>query len=112
MSTATLKTIVTILLVATGAFHLLVAGLGAPAAWRTPLAVFGVFYALLGIWTWRGGRTSVLVALLMTGLGLGLGGVKYLQSGGPATLPIMFGVDVAIVIAGALWAIRTRSGAA
>lgn len=97
-----LKSVMSLLLVATGVFHLVVAGIGAPEALRAPLAVFGVAYFALGVWTRGGGRAAVTVALLVTALGITAGGMTYLKDGGPATLPIMFLIDIAIIAAGVL----------
>ena len=98
-----LKTIVSGLLLFTGVFHLYVAFFASNADLTTPLALFGILYMGLGAWTWNGGRSSVLSAVFTCGLGLGLGGVSYLQNGGPWTLPAMFAIDIVIIIAGGLW---------
>ena len=50
MAPAMLKNLMSILLVATGVLHLVVAAVGAPADLQLPLAVFGALYAALGVW--------------------------------------------------------------
>lgn len=111
MSPAMLKQAASILLIATGVFHLIVAAFGgAPSEIKIPLAVFGVAYFGLGIWTRMGGRTAMLTAILVTALGLALGGQNYLANGGPVTLPIMFAIDVVILAAAGLWLLKTKTG--
>jgi len=106
-----LKSLMAILLIATGVLHLVVAAVAAPDALRVPLAVFGALYAGLGVWVRSGGRTAILSALAITSLGLVLGGTNYLQNGGPVTLPVMFLIDVAILGAGVLWMMKSGKGA-
>lgn len=97
------------LLVATGAFHLIVALLGPAMDIGTAIMTFGVIYFLLGLYVLPGGRTAVLLAMLMTGLGLVLGGQNFFANGGPITLPIMFFIDTLILGAGAMWLLKTGS---
>lgn len=98
------------LLLGTGIFHLVVALIGSSEALRAPLALFGVLYTILGLWTRTGGRTSVLSALIVTALGLGLGGAQYVQNGGPLALPAMFAIDIAILVLGGIWLRGERRG--
>lgn len=98
------------LLIATGIFHLIVALIGSTDALRMPLGLFGVLYTVLGIWVRRGGRTSIQSAMLVTALGLGLGGNQYLTEGGPIALPVMFAIDVIILVLGVLWLRHNRRG--
>ncbi len=107
MAPANLKNLMSILLIATGVLHLVVAALGAPDGLRAPLAIFGALYAALGVWVRRGGRTAVLAAMGVTVLGLVLGGSGYLQNGGPFTLPVMFLIDIIVLAAGALWLMKS-----
>lgn len=107
MTPEKLKNLMVVLLIATGVLHLAVAGLGAPANLRVPLAAFGAIYAGLGFWVRSGGRTAILAALAITTLGLLLGGSNYLQNGGPVTLPVMFVIDVIVLGAGALWLMKS-----
>ncbi|MGD9799951.1 MAG: hypothetical protein AB7F91_13810 [Parvularculaceae bacterium] len=102
MTATKLKNLMSVLLIATGVLHLAVAVIGAPADIRVPLAVFGAIYAALGVWVRSGGKPAVLTAMAATLTGILLGGSNYLQNGGPATLPIMFLIDVAILAAGAM----------
>lgn len=111
MTPATLKNLMSILLIATGVLHIVVAVIGAPDNLKAPLAVFGALYAGLGVWVRQGGKIAVLAAIGVTLTGLALGGANYLQNGGPATLPIMFLIDVVVIGAGALWIIRSGKSA-
>lgn len=95
------------LLLATGAFHLIVALLGPAMDLGAAIMTFGVIYFLLGFYVLPGGRTAVLIATVMTTLGLALGGQNFLVNGGPITLPIMFFIDTLIIGAGALWLVKT-----
>ena len=110
MTPAILKQAASILLLATGVFHLIVAAIGGAASdLKIPLAMFGVAYFGLGIWTRMGGRTAMLTAILVTALGLVLGGQNYMRNGGPVTLPIMFVIDVLILAAAGMWLLKTRT---
>jgi hypothetical protein len=110
MTQTILKQTASVLLLATGVFHLIVAAVGGAASeLKIPLAVFGVVYFGLGIWTRMGARTAMLTTVLVTALGLALGGQNYLANGGPVTLPIMFVIDVLILAAAGLWLVKTRA---
>lgn len=103
MDAANLKRLMSVLLVATGVLHIVVAVAGAPDALRIPLAAFGALYGTLGVLLQRGGKPIVLAAMGACTLGLALGGTNYLQNGGPPTLPVMFLIDALVLICGALW---------
>ena len=107
MTADKLKTLMSILLIATGVLHLVVAAIGAPENLRIPLAVFGALYAGLGVWVRSGGRTAVLAALITTATGIALGGSNYAQNGGPIALPAMFLIDLVILGAGGMWMVKT-----
>ena len=107
MTADKLKNLMSILLIATGVLHLVVAAIGAPEALRVPLAVFGALYAGLGVWLRSGGRTAVLAALVTTVTGLVLGGANYVQNGGPFTLPVMLLIDLIVFGAGAMWMLKS-----
>lgn len=109
MKTESMKHTVMLLLLFTGVFHLIVSATGAPADIRVPLAVFGLLYFGLGLWTRMGGRTAMLMVMVVTALGLGLGGSNYLQNGGPVTLPVMFLIDIAVLALGGAWLMRTKT---
>lgn len=100
-----------ILLIATGALHLIVAAVSAPDNLRLPLAVFGALYAGLGVWLRKGERTAVLVAMAATLTGIVLGGANYLQHGGPASMLVMFAIDVIVLGAGAMWIVKSGKAA-
>lgn len=107
MTPANLKKLMSLLLIATGTLHLVVAATGAPADLKTPLAGFGAAYSVLGLVVWRGGRIAIIGAMGVCAVGLALGGSRYLQNGGPATLLLMFLIDVAVIGAGALWIMKS-----
>lgn len=102
-----LKNLMSILLIATGVLHLVVATVGAPDNLRIPLAVFGALYAGLGVWLRKGGRPAVLVAMAATITGIVLGGSNYLQNGGPASILVMFAIDAIVLGAGAMWIVKS-----
>ncbi|GAB4518328.1 MAG: hypothetical protein Kow00133_03270 [Amphiplicatus sp.] len=95
------------LLVLTGLFHLGVGLLGDAGEMKTALIVMGVVYSALGAYVRAGGRTAVLIALVVTAAGLGVGGMQYASRGGPVSLPLMFFIDVLILAAGGAWLART-----
>ena len=107
MTADKLKNLMSILLIATGVLHLVVAAIGAPENLKIPLAVFGALYAGLGVWVRSGGRTAVLAALATTIVGLVLGGSNYVQNGGPVTLPVMFLIDLIVLGAGGMWMLKS-----
>ncbi|MBI1365208.1 MAG: hypothetical protein GC153_04555 [Alphaproteobacteria bacterium] len=109
--TKTLKRIVAILLLATGALHVVVAYRDQSPqilSVQPALTIFGIVYFCLGLFAWPGGRTPILVAMVMSALGLGLGGQEYLRAGGPVSLLVMFAIDAAVLILGAAWLLRTQ----
>lgn len=97
------------LLLANCALHLVTAGLAAPEDLKLPLAGFGLAFGALGLWTARGGRLAVLATLVVSALGLALGLNRYLSGGGPVALPVMFALDVVVLIVGGLWLARARA---
>ncbi len=111
MAPANLKNLMSILLIATGVLHLVVAAIGAPQALQAPLAIFGALYASLGVWVRRGGKPAVMTAIAVATTGIVLGGANYMQNGGPITLPVMFLIDVIIIGAGGLWLMKSGKAA-
>lgn len=103
MDPAYLKRLMSVLLVATGVLHIVVAVAGAPEPLRIPLAAFGALYGTLGVLLLRGGRRAVIAAMVACATGIALGGANYLQNGGPSTLPVMFLIDLLVLASGALW---------
>jgi membrane associated rhomboid family serine protease len=103
MNAATVKRLMSVLLVATGVLHIVVAVAGAPDHLRIPLAAFGALYGTLGVLLLRGGRPIVLASMAACAVGLGVGGTTYLQSGGPNSLPVMFLIDAVVIVCGGLW---------
>lgn len=109
MSPKLLKALTSGFLLGTGVLHLAVAFFVAPEQLKLPLAVFGVAYFLLGVWTRLGGRTAMLCAVMVTALGLGLGGANYVQSGGGSfTLPVMFAIDIMVLLTAGGWLLKNR----
>lgn len=111
MTPEKLKSLMSILLIATGVLHLVVAAVGAPAELKIPLAVFGALYAGLGVLLRKGGRRVVLASIAAVATGLVLGGANYLQHGGPTALPVMFLIDLAVLCAGVLWMMKSGKAA-
>lgn len=111
MTQTNLKTAMAGLLVATGVFHIVVALSGDAGELTLGLSVFGVAYFLMGAFLFPGKKTAVQVAMVLTFLGLGLGGVNYLQHGGPPGLVIMFAIDVAVLALGGLWLVKNKPAA-
>ncbi len=109
MAPANLKNLMSILLIATGVLHLVVAAIGAPPALQVPLTAFGALYAALGVWLRGAGKTAVLLAMAATAVGLALGGANYMQNGGPVTLPVMFLIDLIVLGAGAMWLMKSKA---
>lgn len=109
MNPDTLKSAMAGLLVATGVFHLIVALTGDVGQLKFGLTLFGIAFFLLGLFVFPGRETAVRVAMLMTALGLGLGGVNFLQNGGPPGLVVMFIIDVVVIGLGAAWLLKNRA---
>lgn len=103
MNAANLKRLMSVLLVATGVLHIVVAVAGAPENLRLPLAAFGALYGTLGVLLLRGGKPIVLASIAACAVGLGAGGMTYVQSGGPNSLLAMFLIDAAVLVCGGLW---------
>jgi len=103
MDSANLKRLMSVLLVATGVLHIVVAVAGAPEPLRIPLAAFGALYGTLGVLLLRGGRAVVIAAMAACATGIALGGANYLHNGGPSTLPVMFLIDILVLASGGLW---------
>jgi hypothetical protein len=112
MTAELLKRIMAGLLIATGAFHIAFAQFGDAGDLKYGLTLFGIAYFLLGVFLIPGKRTAVLTAMVMTALGLGLGGQNYLNTGGGSpVLLVFFAIDVLALIAGGLWLVKTKSAA-
>lgn len=107
MTPAILKNLMSILLVATGVLHIVVAAVGAPPQLQVPLSLFGALFSALGVFVRSGGRTLVIASIIAAAAGLAAGGSHYLREGGPISLPVMLLIDIAIIGAGGLWLLRT-----
>ncbi|MEZ5921593.1 MAG: hypothetical protein R3C60_09620 [Parvularculaceae bacterium] len=106
MNRKSLARFIAALLIISGILHLIVAIVGAPDGLRAPLAIFGVIFGGIGFWTIKGGRPSIIAALVACLTGLALGGSTYVRDGGPITLPIMFAIDIFVVFFSILWLFR------
>lgn len=111
MNIAMIQRLLGALLLANCALHLVTAVLGAADDIRLPLIAFGLAYGAFGLWVSTGRRPAVLLTLVATALGLALGGVNYMRNGGPIAVPFMFALDAGVLIAGALWLMKSKAGA-
>ena len=119
MKAKTLRHTIIGLLMFTGVFHLAVALLNAAPGLALPLTVFGFIYTGLSFYVRRDvhkgaktpGRTAMILTVIVTLTGLSLGGATYIQNGGPVALPIMFVIDVMIIVAGVMWLMKVRKKA-
>lgn len=111
MKAKTLRHLIIGLLTLTGVFHLLVALLGGAPGLALPVAGFGLVFVVIGFLarsdTKDGSkshsRNALIAAIAACTAGLGLGGNAYLQSGEPASFPIMAIIDIAIIAASVMW---------
>lgn len=100
----TLNYIVSGLLVLTAILHLgSGALLPAESEFRLPFLGFGAAFLAAGVWTRKGGRPSIVGAMLLCAVGLAAGGSKLVAGPAPMTLPLMLLIDVAVIAAGAAW---------
>lgn len=108
MTAAGLIKLLSALLLANSALHVAIAALDSPPDLRLPLIGFGLLYGGLGLWVRSEKRLAVLVTILVTALGVTLGGMRYLQQGGPLALPAMFLIDVVVLGAGSWWLLKSK----
>ena len=104
MNAKTLRHLIIALLTLTGIFHLLVAMLGGAPGLALPVSGFGLVFVVIGFLARRDtndGSKSLA--------SLGLGGGTYLQSGDPASFPIMAIIDLAIIGACILWLMKRKA---
>ncbi|MEO1242088.1 MAG: hypothetical protein AAFX54_09275 [Pseudomonadota bacterium] len=119
MTAKTIRHIIIGLLMFTGVFHLAVALLGSAPGLGLPLAAFGVIFTVISFYVRRDtndgskthSRNAIIAAIAACSAGLGLGGFHYLSNGGPVALPIMFLIDVAVIVAGVFWFMKVRAKA-
>ena len=119
MDAKTLRHLIIGLLTITGIFHLAVALLNIAPAVTLPIAIFGVIYTALGFFVRKDtkdgskshSRNAIFASIGACTLGLTLGGSNYIANGGPMALPIMFAIDVAIIVAGIMWIMKTSKRA-
>ena len=108
LDAATLNYVVSGSLVLTAILHL---GSGAllPAAseFRLPFLGFGLAFLAAGVWTRKGGRPSIIGAMVLCAVGLAAGGSKFIAGPAPMTLPLMLLIDMAVIAAGAVWLAKT-----
>jgi len=119
MSAKTIRHLIIGLLMFSGVFHLAVALLGSAPGLGLPLAAFGVIYTMISFYVRRDtndgskihSRNAIIAAIVACSAGLALGGFHYLANRGPIALPIMFLIDVAVIVAGVLWFMKVRAKA-
>jgi len=105
------------LLMGTGIFHLTVALLGLGAGLGLPLSIFGIIYLVISFYVRRDtndgsknhSRNAIIAAIAACTIGLTLGGSNYISNGGPVALPIMFMIDIIIIVAGVMWLLKVRA---
>lgn len=98
--------IMAMLLILTTILHLFVGATTADLSLRLPLIAFGCLFLVSALLV-RTGRNGVMTAMIFAGLGLALGGGRYINQGGPFTLPIMFAIDILLLGLGVLWLRRS-----
>lgn len=116
MNARTLRITIMGLLLATGVFHLAVALISAGTGLALPLALFGGVYTILSFFVRADtndgskshSRNAIVASIIACTAGLGLGGSKYLAEGGPGALPVMFLIDIVIIVAGVMWLMKTQ----
>lgn len=117
MNAKTLRHLIIALLTLTGIFHLLVAMLGGAPGLALPVAGFGLVFVVIGFLARRDtndgskshSRNAILTAIVICLASLVLGGGTYLQSGDPASFPIMAIIDLAIIGACILWLMKRKA---
>jgi hypothetical protein len=94
-------------LILTTILHLFVGATADDQTLRLPLMAFGCLFLVSALLV-RTGRNGVMTAIIFAGLGLALGGGRYINQGGPWMLPIMFAIDAVVLGLGVLWLRKTR----
>lgn len=108
MTSTNLKRGMAGLLVLTGVLHVIVGLTGDVGTMKTGVLLFGVAYFLLGLFVYSGAGVAVRTAMVFTALGLALGSYNYFQHGGPASLLVMFAIDMAVLVLGGVWHLNSR----
>ncbi len=114
MNATTLTRTMSALLLATAVLHVLAAVFGgAPEGMKLPVIAFGLIYGALGLWIQTGGRLAVIATVLVTLLGLTLGGLEASKGGATPSLAmlVMFLIDIVVVGAGAMYLIKFKPAA-
>ena len=101
LDAATVKYVMSGLLILTGIIHLFVGAFMGANDPKAGVLAFGVIFLAAGAYVRAKGRTPVFVAMAASALGLAIGGATYLMQGGPISLPLMFFIDVLVLLAGA-----------
>ena len=107
MSVQKLQGYVAGLAFANAALHFLAAISPMAGPLAAPLAGFGVANAVAAVLA-RRGRSGVIAAMAVCGIGLAIGGPKYLQDGGSYLMPVMFLIDAAVLALGAVFLARSK----
>lgn len=97
-----LRLIMLVLLIATSLLHF-VAAETSGAELRPPLLAFTVLFMVAAVAVRLAPRLGVMAAMLVSGVGLAVGGGRYLAAGGPPSMLAMFAIDVAVLALGMLW---------
>lgn len=99
--------IMAMFLILTTILHLFVGATSADQTLRLPLIVFGCLFLVSALLV-RTGRNGVMTAMVFAGMGLALGGGRYINQGGPWSLPVMFAIDIVVLGLGAVWLQKSR----
>lgn len=97
-----LRLIILMLLIETSLLHF-VAAETSGAELRPPLLAFTVLFMVAAVAVPLAPRLGVMAAMLVSGVGLAVGGGRYLTAGGPPSMLAMFAIDVAVLALGLLW---------
>lgn len=108
MSAHKLQGYVSGLAFANAALHFLAAISPMAGPLAAPLAVFGVANAAAAVFA-RRGRAGVIAAMAVCGIGIALGGPRYLSEGGSYLMPVMFLIDIAVLAIGGVFLARSKA---
>lgn len=99
--------IMSMFLILTTILHLFVGATTVDQTLRLPIIAFGCL-SLVSALLARTGRHGVMTAMIFAALGLALGLGRFVNQGGPFTLPVMFAIDIVVLCLGVLWLRKTR----
>lgn len=104
-----LRLVMLALLLGTSLLHFVVAESAGPEL-RPGLLVFTVLFMIAAVVLRTAPRVGAVVAMVVAGLGLVVGGGRYLSAGGPPTMLAMFAIDAALLALGWLSLRGARRG--